>query len=227
MKAPALAYLRTSSAANVGAEKDSGKRQRAAIEAHARSAGFELIGEFYDEAVSGADKIEDRPGFAALLDRIDSNGVRTILIEDQSRFARDMSAYVLGLALLRGRGVKLLTANGSNLTDDTDEMTEAMLNVAAVFAQLEKKRLVKKLRAARERSGRLGGRQSLAAVNPDLAKRAAKLRGQGLTLRAIGEQLADGGKALHPATVRSLVAGPQKRAKRKRHVKRKAAKSIV
>lgn len=84
IKTPALAYLRTSSTANVGAEKDSGKRQRAAIEAHARSAGFELIGEFYDEAISGADKIEDRPGFAALLDRIDGNGVRTILIEDQS-----------------------------------------------------------------------------------------------------------------------------------------------
>ena len=30
---PAVAYLRTSSAANVGADKDSDKRQRAAIEA--------------------------------------------------------------------------------------------------------------------------------------------------------------------------------------------------
>jgi hypothetical protein len=29
---PALAYLRTSSAANVGADKDSGKRQRTAID---------------------------------------------------------------------------------------------------------------------------------------------------------------------------------------------------
>ena len=36
---PAVAYLRTSSAANTGADKDSGKRQRAAIDAFARSAG--------------------------------------------------------------------------------------------------------------------------------------------------------------------------------------------
>ena len=35
----AVAYLRTSSAANVGADKDSEKRQRAAIEAFARAAG--------------------------------------------------------------------------------------------------------------------------------------------------------------------------------------------
>jgi hypothetical protein len=37
---PALAHLRTSSAANTGADKDSGKRQRAAIDAFARSAGL-------------------------------------------------------------------------------------------------------------------------------------------------------------------------------------------
>ena len=38
-KVPAIAYLRTSSAANVGADKDSDKRQRQAIEAFARRAG--------------------------------------------------------------------------------------------------------------------------------------------------------------------------------------------
>ena len=43
----ALAYLRTSSSANVGADKDSDKRQRAAIEAFAKRAGYELVGEYY------------------------------------------------------------------------------------------------------------------------------------------------------------------------------------
>jgi hypothetical protein len=32
--------------------------------------------------VSGADPIESRPGFAALLNRIDGNGVRIVLVED-------------------------------------------------------------------------------------------------------------------------------------------------
>ena len=36
----AIAYLRTSSAANIGSDKDSDKRQRAAIEAFAKRAGF-------------------------------------------------------------------------------------------------------------------------------------------------------------------------------------------
>jgi hypothetical protein len=47
---PALAYLRTSSAANVGADKDSDKRQRAAIEAFAKRAGYTVVGEYYDKA---------------------------------------------------------------------------------------------------------------------------------------------------------------------------------
>ena len=54
---PAVAYLRTSSAANVGADKDSDKRQRAAIEAFAKRAGFTIVEEYYDAAVSGADPV--------------------------------------------------------------------------------------------------------------------------------------------------------------------------
>ncbi|NEI37957.1 hypothetical protein GR204_29035 [Rhizobium leguminosarum] len=54
-KTKAVAYLRTSSAANVGADRDSDKRQRAACNAFARRAGYEIVDEFYDAAVSGAD----------------------------------------------------------------------------------------------------------------------------------------------------------------------------
>ena len=57
----AVAYIRTSSAANVGADKDSDKRQRAAIEGYAKRAGFALVEEFNDAAVSGADPINTNP----------------------------------------------------------------------------------------------------------------------------------------------------------------------
>jgi DNA invertase Pin-like site-specific DNA recombinase len=63
LKAKAVAYIRTSSA-NVGSDKDSDKRQRQAIEAFAKRVGFELVGEFNDAAVSGADHLDARPGFA-------------------------------------------------------------------------------------------------------------------------------------------------------------------
>ena len=44
----ATAYIRTSSAANVGSDKDSDKRQRAAIESYAKRTGFALVAEFSD-----------------------------------------------------------------------------------------------------------------------------------------------------------------------------------
>jgi DNA invertase Pin-like site-specific DNA recombinase len=42
----AIAYLRTSSAANVGADKDSDARQRSAISTYAKANGFKIVGEF-------------------------------------------------------------------------------------------------------------------------------------------------------------------------------------
>ena len=46
-----VAYFRTSSAANVGEDKDSLSRQRAAVSAFANRHQYELVGEFYDAAV--------------------------------------------------------------------------------------------------------------------------------------------------------------------------------
>jgi DNA invertase Pin-like site-specific DNA recombinase len=159
----ALAYLRTSSAANVGADKDSDKRQRQAIRTFAEHAGFEIVCEFYDQAVSGADSIEGRPGFKALLERIDGNGVRCVIVEDASRFARTLMVQEAGIALLVGLGVRVLTSRGDDLTDSDDEMRVAMRQIVGVFSQLEKTRLVKKLKAARDRkraTGKVEGRKT-------------------------------------------------------------------
>jgi DNA invertase Pin-like site-specific DNA recombinase len=157
-RVPALAYLRTSSAANVGADKDSDRRQREAIQSYAKHAGFELIDEFYDTAVSGADPIDIRRGFRALLERIVSNGVRTVIVEDASRFARSLMVQEAGIATLAGLGVRVVTSRGDDLTDSDDEMRVAMRQIAGVFSQLEKTRLVKKLKAARDRKSKPGNR---------------------------------------------------------------------
>jgi DNA invertase Pin-like site-specific DNA recombinase len=80
----------------------SGHRQRAVP--------IEVVEEFYDTDVSGADPIETRPGFSALLDRIEGNGVRTVVVEDASRFARQLIVQEAGIIALIERGVGVLTA---------------------------------------------------------------------------------------------------------------------
>ncbi|WEJ09297.1 recombinase family protein [Sinorhizobium prairiense] len=216
-----MAYLRTSSAANVGSDKDSDRRQREAITAFARRDGYSIVDEFYDAAVSGADPIETRPGFSALLDRIEGNGVRVVIVEDASRFARDLVTQELGILALIGRGVTVLTSTGDDLTHTEDPFKVAMRQIAGTFAQLEKSRLVAKLRAARERKRATGakveGRKSHAERTPHLVALARRLhrkdrKGNRLSLREIAAELATrghvstSGSPLSPSVVRSLIA---------------------
>ena len=197
-RAKAVAYLRTSSAANVGADKDSDKRQRHAIAAYAKGARFEIAADdwFYDPSVSGADPIETRPGFNRLLDRIEGNGVRVVIIEDASRFARDLMTQELGILSLIKLGVRVITATGDDLTDTSDPMKKAMRQIAGAFAELEKARLVSKLRVARERkraaNGKCEGRKSLAERSPELIE-AARALNDGRSLRKISAALAEQG----------------------------------
>ena len=115
----AIAYLRTSSAANVGSDKDSEKRQRAAINSFAQAQGFTVAREFYDAAVSGADPLEARAGFSALLQFAAEHNVRTVIVENASRFARDAMVAELGYRMLVKAGFTLIAA------DDPDAFTNA------------------------------------------------------------------------------------------------------
>jgi DNA invertase Pin-like site-specific DNA recombinase len=216
----AVAYIRTSSAANVGADKDSDKRQRTAIEGFAKRTGFELVGEFTDAAVSGADPIESRAGFAALLDRIESNGARIVIVEDASRFARELITQELGILALINRGVRVLTANGDDLTDSSDPSRVMMRQIAGAFHQYEKARLVAKLRAARQRKretvGKVEGRKSWAELNPEMVADAKRLRrrspkGHQRSLRDVAAELAklgylnERGKEFSASSVQSML----------------------
>ena len=199
-RAPALAYLRTSSAANVGTDRDCEKRQRHAVQGFAKRAGFGIVDEFYNAAVSGADPIETRAGFAALLDRIEGNGVRTVIVEDASRFARELMAQELGITLLISRRVRLLTASGDDLTASDDPTRKMMRQIAGAFAEYEKARLVSKLRHAREpvrqEKGKCEGRKPHGELRPALAKRlhrASPKTGRRISLRKIGAALAEAG----------------------------------
>jgi DNA invertase Pin-like site-specific DNA recombinase len=234
-RTPALAYLRTSSAANVGGTKDSDKRQSEAIATYAKHAGFEIVDTYYDAAVSGADPIEARPGFTALLDRIEANGVRTVIVEDASRFAREVVTQELGILSLIRRDVRVLTASGDDLTNTQDPFKVAMRQIAGAFAQLEKARLVAKLKHARDRirqeRGKCEGRKSFAEMAranlkdgdsglADMIAMAKRLRRANpvthnrMSLRRISRELAAAGylnskgKPFGPINSQAMVDGP-------------------
>src|SRR3954471_20233207 len=134
----AVAYLRTSSAGNVGADKDSDKRQREAITAFAKRAGYEIGAEFYDAAVSGADHIDQRPGFTAMLKRIEGNGVRTILVETAHRFARDLMVQEVGYSMLKERGIELIAADSPHSFVEDTPTARLIRQVLGAVAEFDK-----------------------------------------------------------------------------------------
>lgn len=119
--------------------------------------------------MSGADPIESRPGFSALLDRIEADGVRTVVVEDASRFARQLIIQEAGIIALIERDVRVLTASGDDLTATEDPFKVAMRQIAGAFAQLEKARLVSNLKAVPGRKRATGmkveGRKTYAEID--------------------------------------------------------------
>jgi len=196
---PAVAYLRTSSATNVGAEKDSDKRQRAAIEAFAKRAGFTIIDEYYDKAVSGADRIDERPGFREMLQRLAANGANTIIVESPDRFARDLAVQLAGHDMLKELGISIIPASAPDFFTEDTPTAVLVRQVLGAIAQFEKASTVAKLAAARKRKrecdGRCEGRKPLSATRPEVVALARKLRrrkpksGQ-LSLRGVSSELA-------------------------------------
>jgi hypothetical protein len=55
-----------------------------------------------------------------MLEALDANGTRTIVVETANRFARDLMVQEIGFAMLRARGINLIAADSpSSFLDDT------------------------------------------------------------------------------------------------------------
>ena len=175
----------------------------AAVQAYAKTAGYELVDTFYDAAVSGADPVSERSGFAEMLERLMSNGAKTIIVESPDRFARDLMVQLAGHDMLKAKGVTLVAASAPlHFVEDTPTAV-LVRQVLGAVAEFEKTTLVAKLAAARRRkrmaTGRkVEGRKSHAEKRPEivaLAKALARKKPKGgrLSLRAIAAELAGRG----------------------------------
>ena len=203
----ALCYLRVSGKGQV--EGHGFDRQREACAAYAEAHGLELAGEYRDEGVSGAKELENRPALAALLDKIEANGVRLVLVERADRLARDLLVGEIILGRFRDLGVRVIEADGGNeLTVGDDDPTRKLIRqVLGAVSEFDKTVVVLKLRAARERVradvGRCEGRKPFgtragerATVERILELRGKTRRGRGaMSLTRIGQVLACEGLA--------------------------------
>ena len=179
--------------------------------------------------MSGADSIDSRAGFLEMLGYMRRNGARTILVENASRFARDLAVQLAGHDFLKSLGVALIPATAPDFfTEDT--LTAVLVRqVLGAIAQFDKASLVARLKAARDRKIargiKCGGRKSYAEARPELIALARELArppggfapNRGPSLRKIAAELAARGHTTprgipySPSAVKAMLSSARPR----------------
>lgn len=216
---PGIGYMRCS-----GLGQDSGdtwNRQEDAIANYALAHDIEIVDWFRDTGVSGKTELENRPGLAAALERIENNGVKLMVCESADRLARDAMVSEIIVRQFQKSGGVIVTASGVNLTEGDDSNPTAALirGVLALIAEFDRRVIVLKLRAARDRmrkrEGKCEGRKAFGTtgeserqivleliarrrIGMTCAQMAADLNLRGIPTRQ--------GKKWHPGTVAKILA---------------------
>lgn len=214
MTTRAVAYYRTSSAANVGVDKDSEARQRLACVAYAKLHNVNLVDDFYDAAVSGADAVTERKGFMEMLAYCADHDVSVILVENASRFARDLIVQLTGHELLKQRGIDLIPVDAPDYFLDDTPTAKMIRQILGAVAEFEKSALVRKLKVARDRkrekTGRCEGRPPAPEEHRAEAKRLREFYPT-MSLRHIAVGLADAhmlapsGRVYSPSSIKAML----------------------
>lgn len=168
---PGIGYMRCS-----GLSQDSGdtwQRQTEAITGYATTNDIEIVDWFRDSGVSGKTELENRPGLAAALERIENNGVKLMVCESADRLARDAMVSEIIVRQFQKSGGVIITASGVNLTEGDDSNPTAALirGVLALIAEFDRRVIVLKLRAARDRmrkrEGKCEGRKAFGTIGDE------------------------------------------------------------
>ena len=160
MKIEAVGYCRVSS---VGQQKTGSglERQSKTVKSYAKQNGYHLT-KVYQEAFTGTEN--ERPVFESMVADLLDNGCRVIIAERLDRVARDLGVQIQIISLLASKGITLISADtGQDVTNPTEPMVIAMVQVQGAFAQLDKTLLVRKLKKGRQskkdKTGKCEGRK--------------------------------------------------------------------
>jgi DNA invertase Pin-like site-specific DNA recombinase len=204
--APVLGYLRVSTAD----QADSGAgvaAQRAAINAEAHRRGWTV--EFVTDAGFSARSMK-RPGLAVALARLKAGDATTLVVAKMDRLSRSLLDFASIMQRAQRERWALVALDSP--ADLTTPSGEAMAGVMAVFAQLERRLISERTKAAlaqRKAAGVRLGRERI--IPSDVEARIHALRSEGLSIRRIGAALereghgAPGGGPWQPSTLHRVL----------------------
>ena len=150
-------YLRVSTKEQ--AEKGEGEEgfsipaQREACTRHIRDAGWDLVDEYVDRGESA--RTADRPALKEMLARIaEDRDVDAVVVHKIDRLARNMEDHVAIRALLRRRGVALVS-----VTENVEETASGRLveGIHALMAEFYSANLASEIRKGLTQKAKMGG----------------------------------------------------------------------
>lgn len=207
----ALAYLRVST--DEQAESRAGiEAQERAIRAAISAKGWELVGTFTDDGVSGKVAPDERPALSQALHQLDAGGADVLVVAKVDRLGRSM-VDVLRFVEQRARGARW----GLCLLDvDVDTTTAngwVHLTLLAMLAEWERRVISERTAAALAARKAAGVRLGRPVVLPASTRQlVADLRAQGLSFQSVADRLnadgvptATGAGQWYPATVAKVI----------------------
>ncbi len=192
--------------------------QEDAIRSECVRRNVDLIAIYSDAGVSG--KTLSRPALDMAMDDLANGSGNVLMVAKLDRLTRSVhdATGLMATAERSGWGLVALDAP----VDTTTPQGAAMAQVLAVFAELERRLIGERTKAAlavRRAQGVRLGRPPL--LPKELIARITRLRDDGLTWSSISESLnregvptAQGGECWYPATVRYVVLSTKGNAKR-------------
>jgi len=208
------------------------KVQREAIEAFAKSQGYELLDLIIDAGVSGATKPEERDGFQRVLELAEAKAFSVLLVWKFDRLARSLVYAVTTANLLQERfGVVLRSV--TEPIDTSTPMGQTVFAILAGMAAQERQAIVQRTLAGKREKAKRGGfaggpapygyvrdRDGGLEVDPNEAqtiRRIFTMRQQGMSYRAIADVLnsedvpTKRGGRWYAGTVRYILDNPKYR----------------
>lgn len=209
----AYGYVRCSGLGQM--DGDGPTRQRQAIQSFADAKGIEVV-RWFEESHTGSD-LEGRAIFQNMRAELLASDVRLVIVEKLDRLARSVMIQETIMADFKKHGIGLRSATEDDV--DSEDPTRVLIRqILGCFFEYERKMIVLKTRAARERIRKAGmrceGKKPYGSRPGEAAAldRIKALRVQGWQPETIANMLNDEsvptrhGKRWHSGTVSKILA---------------------
>ncbi len=130
--------------------------QEERLRAEAEKKGLQVVDIFPDKGISGKN-VEDRKQYQLMMKRIeaDAESVGYVLVTDLTRFGRNMADTINGIEDMQQYDTYLYSVKEG--LDSSDPTNKAMLQIFAVWAEMERSRINDRTMAGRRQKAKQGG----------------------------------------------------------------------